>query len=167
MMKSKRRQKLQHAVDEQFSYRTYADEDVEVRRAGEHGLGVFAIRQFTPGEIVIEATGQSIAKSDYEGSEYVMELDDDWYLEPATPAAFLNHACNPNCELIQVGQGKKATLVVVAVCNVEPGRELTFDYGWEAFDWTPACRCGSRRCRGWVVSADQVSRVDSLRQSAE
>ena len=164
---SKRRGKLQRIVDRQFSYRDFADEEVEVRSAGSHGLGTFAVRAFTPGEIVLEVAGQSIAKSEYEGSEYAMDLDEDWFVEPQTPAAFLNHSCDPNCELIQVGQRKKATLVIVALCNIEPGRELTFDYGWEAFDWTPKCRCGSRRCRGWIVSADQVLRVADLKEAAK
>ena len=68
------------------------------------GKGVFAARQFLPGELVIEITGQYHPRRKYEGSDYVMEIDDQWVIEPNIPAAYLNHSCNPNCELIHVAK---------------------------------------------------------------
>ncbi|MEM6365315.1 MAG: SET domain-containing protein, partial [Planctomycetota bacterium] len=78
-----RRKKLQAKVDRDYWYRSYWDDDIEVRNTGKCGYGVFAARQFQPGELVTEVTGQLIRQKDYEGSEFVMELDDKWYLEPA------------------------------------------------------------------------------------
>ncbi|MEM9366876.1 MAG: SET domain-containing protein-lysine N-methyltransferase [Planctomycetota bacterium] len=146
-------------MDDHFSYRRYEDDDVEVKEAGKCGFGAFAVRRFLPGELVIEVTGQLLKKSEYDGSDYVMELSDELYLEPTTPGAFLNHSCSPNCELIQLTD---ESLGVVAICNIEPGTELTFDYGWEAFDWTPKCHCGTANCWGWVVALDEVKKMKKL-----
>ena len=53
----RRRKKLQSKVDKHYGYREYFDDDVEVRTS-KHGKGVFAARQFLPGELVMEITGQ-------------------------------------------------------------------------------------------------------------
>lgn len=159
VLDKKRRKELQKIVDDHFSYRRYSDDDVEVREAGKCGFGVFAARRFLPGELVIEVKGQLLKQSEYDGSDYVMELSDELYLEPMTPGAFLNHSCNPNCELIQLTD---EALGVVALCNIEPDTELCFDYGWEAFDWTPRCQCAAPNCRGWVVAADEVKKMKKM-----
>ena len=71
-----RREKLQRKVDAEYGYRRYRDRDVEVRKAN-CGFGVFARRQFLPGELIIEITGQLIARETYNGSRFVMELSDE------------------------------------------------------------------------------------------
>lgn len=154
----KRRKKLQAKVDEYYSYRTYEDSDIRVGE-GLSGTGVYAIRQFLPGELVFEVTGQLLRQSQYEGSSYVMELCDQWYLEPTIPGAFLNHSCSPNAELVQL---TTSSLAVVALCNIEPESEITFDYQWQAADWIPKCRCGALTCRGWVVAESGVETMKKL-----
>lgn len=154
----KRRQELQKKIDQIPGFRNYQDDHVEVRE-GKQGFGVFAVRRFLPGELVFELTGQYLPKKHYFGSDYVMDLNKDWYLEPTIPGAFLNHSCSPNCELIEIG---KDTLGLVAICNIEPEMEVTFDYQWEARDWIPRCRCGAMNCRGWVVSADSLAKMKKI-----
>lgn len=154
----RRRKKLQSKLDREYGYRNYHDEDVEVRE-GKCGAGVYASRQFLPGELVIEVAGQLLSQKSYEGSHFVMELDDRWYLEPAIPAAFLNHSCSPNCELLQI---TRYTLGLIAICNIEPGTEITFDYQWPAQKWVPRCRCGAPNCRGWVVEAASVEKMKKI-----
>jgi hypothetical protein len=159
----RRRKKLQSKVDKGYRYRDYSDSDVEVRTT-KCGKGVFAARQFLPGELVMEITGQYHRRRKYEGSDYVMEVDDQWVIEPNIPAAYLNHSCNPNCELIHV---TKFTLGLLALCNIEPGTEFTFDYQWEALDWIPRCQCGAPNCRGWVVSRDAVKKMEKLAKKTD
>lgn len=153
-----RRKKLQTKVDNDYGYRSYYDDDVEVQR-GKCGSGVYAVRQFLPGELVIEIVGQLLPRKGYDGSQFVMELDDQWYLEPRIPAAFLNHSCSPNCELLQI---TKYTLGLIAVCNIEQGTEITFDYRWPAVEWIPRCQCGAPNCRGWVVEESAVKKMEKL-----
>lgn len=156
---TKRRKKLQAKLDKMHSYRTYHDDDVEVHNGGRCGYGLFAARQFLPGELVIEIGGQLLRSEDCSESQYLMELDDQWCLEPAIPGAFLNHSCNPNSELVQL---TKRTLGIVAICNIDPGAEIRFDYRWPANEWTPRCQCGAPNCRGWIVDEDEVPKMKKI-----
>ena len=160
----KRRKKLQAKLDSYYGYRQYSDDDVEVRDSKRRGSGVFAMRQFLPGELILEVRGQLLRKKRYAGSTYVMELDEKWYLEPSIPAAFLNHSCNPNAELVQL---TKHTLAIVALVNIEPESEITFDYQWEAADWLPRCGCGAPNCRGWVVEAGGIKKMQKYAKKAK
>ncbi|WP_153558007.1 SET domain-containing protein [Roseimaritima sediminicola] len=158
-LSKKRRRQLQAKLDKLYDYRHYADDDIAVREVKPYGVGVFAQRQFLPAELVMEVQGQLIPQDRYDGSSYVMEMDSEWYLEPAIPAAFVNHSCSPNCELVQL---TKTTMALVAICNIEAESQLTFDYGWEAADWIPECACQARNCRGWVVDKSQVKKMKKL-----
>ncbi len=154
----RRRKKLQARVDREYGYRAYCDDDVEVQQ-GKCGAGVHAVRQFLPGELIIEIRGQLLPKKTYDGSTFVMDLDEKWFLEPTIPAAFLNHSCNPNAELLQI---TRYTMGLIALCNIQPRSEITFDYQWPALDWIPECQCGAPTCRGWVVGADEVKEMRRL-----
>ena len=150
----KRRKKLQTAVDSDYGYRRYEDRDVYVYdHGGKLGCGVFAARQFLPGELIFEITGQLIPTDKYDGSSYAMTLDDDWYLELIISGAFINHSCSPNCDMVQVTDISNG---LVARCNIEPGTELCFDYQWEAQPWIQKCRCGAKNCRCWVGAEGDV-----------
>ncbi|MEM9644124.1 MAG: SET domain-containing protein-lysine N-methyltransferase [Planctomycetota bacterium] len=156
----KRRKFLQKKIEKDYGYRRYHDDDIEViDRGGKLGCGILAARQFLPGELVMEVRGQLIPRKKYEGSTYVMELDNKWYLEPAIPAAFVNHSCDPNTELVKI---TKHSLGFISICNIEAETEVTFDYQWEAKDWIPRCRCGSANCRGWVVGAPEVAKMEKI-----
>ncbi len=154
----KRRKQLQAKIDQIDGYRRYCDDDVEIRR-GKYGHGVYAVRQFLPGELVFEVKGQMISQKKYAGSDYVMEFSRKWFLEPGIPAAFLNHSCSANAELARIS---KDALGLVAICNIEPDSEVTFDYQWEPHEWTPRCRCGAPNCRGWVVAEDAVDKMRKI-----
>ncbi len=162
-LRKRRRKKLQRRVDRDYQYREYRDEDVQVKSTS-CGKGVFAARQFLPGELVMEITGQLLRRDQYDGSSYVMELTDKWSMEPTIPAAYLNHSCSPNCELLQL---TKYSLGLLALCNIEAGTELTFDYQWPALDWIPRCQCGAPNCRGWVVGKDDVKKMAKLARKAK
>ena len=159
-LSKKRRKKLQSAVDRDYGYRSYQDRDVYViDRGGSVGRGVFAARQFLPGELIIEIAGQLVSAKSYDGSTYAMHLDKKWLLEPTIPGAFVNHSCNPNCDMLQITD---VTNGLIARCNIEPGSEICFDYQWEAQNWIPRCRCGAPGCRGWVVAHSEVKKMKRI-----
>src|SRR5690606_14134521 len=62
------------------------------------GDGVYACRSFRRGQRVGRVYGEVVGGD--EGSEYAIDLGDDRLLEPGAPFRFLNHSCEPNCELI-------------------------------------------------------------------
>jgi hypothetical protein len=97
-------------------------------------------------------------------SDYCMDLGDEVALEPQAPFRFLNHSCQPNCALVrqEYGEaeesGEPDELWVECVADVEPGQELTIDYGWPA-DAAIPCGCDSPSCRGWVVAQEELGRL--------
>lgn len=129
------------------------------------GRGVFARRPYTTGDAIGEITGEVMDDPDY-GSDFCMELGGDLTLEPARPFRYLNHSCQPNCEIVQWHAEEDATetdgrLWLHALHAIRPREELTIDYAWPA-DVAIPCRCGSRACRGWIVAADQIDQLDAL-----
>ena len=57
---------------------------------------------------------------------------------------FTNHSCSPNA-LIQVEDGE---ISFFALRDLEPGDEITVDYGLTHHEGRLACRCGAPGCRG-------------------
>ena len=62
------------------------------------------------------------------------------------PMRFTNHRCSPNARLsIQGGR-----IEFYALRAIEPGEEITVDYGETHHEGTLACRCGAANCIGWL-----------------
>jgi SET domain-containing protein len=99
------------------------------------GLGLYAREPFKTGEFVMEYTGNRIPtkEADILETRYLFEIDKDWTIDGSprsNTARYMNHACYPNCET-DIVNGK---ILITAVRDIEPGEELTFDYGEEYFD---------------------------------
>ncbi len=47
------------------------------------------------------------------------------------PAQYINHSCNPNCELVQWDVDCLPRICFFAKNKINSGMELTFDYNWE------------------------------------
>jgi hypothetical protein len=123
----------------------------------EIGRGVFACRGFRKGEVVGAIRGRVI-RDPHHGSSYCIAVDDGCVLEPRAPFRFLNHSCQPNCEVYYHEDERPAetgTLWLQTLRAVRPGAQLTIDYAWPA-DAAIPCGCRSRECRGWVVSRDEL-----------
>ncbi|KAG1712393.1 hypothetical protein DVH05_000141 [Phytophthora capsici] len=56
----------------------------------------------------------------------------------------VNHSCNPVAKFVDVGNGRRTTVVVVTTERIHRGQEVTADYGDDL--WF-VCRCGSADCR--------------------
>lgn len=143
-------------------------------RSGVHGYGVFA-RDFIPqGERIIEYVGERITKREAErreaarlarraagkdGCVYVFEMTKRYDIDgdvPWNPARHINHSCAPNCEV----QDIRGRIWIVALRDLLPGEELTYDYGFDyAESWNHPCRCGAADCAGYIVNKAQRWRV--------
>lgn len=44
---------------------------------------------------------------------------------------YVNHSCNPNCELQTWSVGNECRLVIVALKDIDSGVEITIDYNWQ------------------------------------
>jgi uncharacterized protein len=125
------------------------------------GKALYAEADFEAGVEIGIVEGEMINDPDY-GSEYCIALDDQTSIEPAAPFRFLNHSCEPNCELLiwEFEDSGERQLSVHSIVPIKMGEELTIDYAWPA-DAAIHCLCGSKACRGWIVSKCELSDVEA------
>ena len=127
-----------------------------------YGLGVFASKKIKGGLPVGKIEGEFHPDKKYD-SEYAMSFNDG-ALEPEEPYRFVNHSCDPNCELVELvvadqNSGKVFhELWIYALTDIKRGEQLTLDYAWPYTD-AIECQCGSPNCRGWIVAANEVEKV--------
>ena len=124
------------------------------------GSGVFASRRLKAGMVIGEINGE-ISDEHPADPSYCMELASGKLLEPAAPLRFVNHSCDPNCELFYWFDEDDPQAVVEdrlwlqTIRDIEPGGELLIDYCWPA-DASIRCQCGAANCRGWIVDPDEL-----------
>lgn len=112
------------------------------------GLGLFATRSFKKGERIIEYFGRVISKEEEYSSKskYLFEISSRRTIDGTQRdnfARYINHSHAPNCEPAIV----KGRVWIDAVKRLEPGDELTYDYGEEYVNEhikPYGCRCA--RC---------------------
>ena len=142
---------------------------IRVGPSGIEGTGVFAKRMIPRGTRIIEYTGarrtiESLATDVANGKDpgvYLIHLHYGMVIDGSidgNDARFINHSCDPNCEIYVFDD----RLYAYAMRDITSDEELTFDYGLRpppgisvkkgrAKDY--ACRCGSPNCRGNPVGA--------------
>jgi hypothetical protein len=124
--------------------------DVIVKDAGPKGLGVFALRDFAPGEFVFRRRygrilrNQEIGSLSEEDQRHLCELDWDRSAVLLPPGCYLNHACDPTAM-------RKGTHVY-AWKAIRQDEEITIDYRLNAFTGERCeCICGSTNCAGSFI----------------
>ncbi|MEO8751685.1 MAG: SET domain-containing protein-lysine N-methyltransferase [Casimicrobiaceae bacterium] len=77
------------------------------------------------------------------------------HVVPARPWCFLNHECDPSCD-VQVEGG---ILYLVARRDLRSGAELTFDYATteRCIAARSPCRCGALQCRGRLAGYTELT----------
>jgi len=141
----------------------------EVRPSSVHGFGGFAVRRIPRGTRIAEYVGERLTEAEVDarysddrpdpGHTFLFHLGGDAYIDAShqgNESRFINHSCDPNCES-DVVDGR---VYIIALRDIEPGEELTYDYALEIEeDSTPeedaayACRCGSPQCRGTMLES--------------
>ncbi len=129
----------------------------EARPAGEKGWGAFAVEPIPAGETVAAFGGWVVPTSvlgtfSHDRQSRSIQVDVDLYLvsdETPEPGDMLNHSCEPNC-------GLSGQMLLVAMRDIDPGEELSFDYAMcDASDYDEfRCLCGKPTCREIVTGAD-------------
>lgn len=130
--------------------------DVVIRKS-RNGRGVFARREFLPGETVFRVMGKRITcneddEMDDRTRANTYRYDADTYISPAGRVGdLLNHSCAPNAKVVRDG----AKLLIVAALRIPAGEEVAIDYSTilGADDvWEMRCNCGAKNCRGIIRS---------------
>jgi len=124
-----------------------------------HGRGGFATKKIRQGSRVIEYVGERIGKDESlrrceQNNEFIFSLNDSQDLDgnvPWNPARFINHSCTPNCEATL----DEDRIWLCALRDVEPGEEITFNYGFDLVDYKDyPCHCGSSNCVRYIVAEE-------------
>ena len=118
------------------------------------GKSVFATEIFKKGEKITNFdgdlfTGDQLPETESDGisnpSRY-MQIGKNLYQGPSSNLeTFTNHSCDPNCGVVI--NGVKA--ILVAIKDIFPGEEITWDYSTTIDDdtWFMKCACDADICR--------------------
>ncbi len=125
--------------------------DVEVRPSSIHGLGLYALRTFEPGEVVLRwdlshvISNEALASLPLSERTYTHPLDEDRTLIVQPPERFVNHSCNNNTAV--------RDLCDVAVRPISTGEEITSNYSTDGSGSEFICSCGNQACLQIVGAA--------------
>jgi uncharacterized protein len=134
-----------------------------------HGAGVYTTAPIAKGALVLEYTGPRMRVKQTDGLyaegdvTYLFGMDGGkTIIDGFGMAAFVNHSCDPNCESDQI----KGRIWIVAIRDIAPGEELTYDYN--IYDAEPgedaSCHCGAPNCRGTMLCEEEVARHKRILQ---
>ena len=139
-----------------------------------HGKGIFATRDIKKNTKIIQYIGEKVSKkegdkrsesridkylnSEKTGSVYIFELNKKFDIDGAVSynkARYINHSCNPNCEVDIIDD----EIWISSIKKIKKGEELSYDYGYEfnKNDFRDhRCMCGSKNCIGFIISSDDL-----------
>jgi SET domain-containing protein len=139
-----------------------------VRSSKVHGNGVFARRKISAGTRIIEYRGeritwdQALRRAEAGGAPvshtFLFTLADGRVIDGGcrgNDARWINHACEPNCEALEVD----GRVFIYALRDIARGEELNYNYAL-VYDarHTPAvkrafaCHCGTPGCTGTMLA---------------
>ena len=144
----------------------------KVKKSKVHGSGVFATKKIRRNIKIIQYIGEKVLRSEGDkrsekrikqylnsektGSVYIFELNKKFDIDGSplyNKARYINHSCNPNCE-VDIVNGE---IWISSIKAIKEGEELSYDYGYE-FDREDfrdhVCKCGSKNCIGYIISSD-------------
>ena len=141
------------------------------KRSTIHGTGGFARVDIRRGKRLIEYVGNKLSKAKAQAAlnnqnAYIFTLDDTYDIDgsvPWNPARFLNHSCNPNCEVEII----RSRIWIYTLRYIKAGEELTYNYSYDFEDYEDRpCNCGAANCVGYMVAERFFDTVRLLRQSS-
>jgi SET domain-containing protein len=133
-----------------------------VRPSRIHSVGVFTTTSIRKGARVVEYAGPRITPEEadrlYDGAArtYLYGLEDGkTIIDGEGLGAYLNHSCDPNCEIDEI----KSRAWIFALRDIAAGEELLWDYNLYDDEAPAPCHCGSSKCRGTMYSREWMARM--------
>jgi len=132
------------------------------------GLGLFALKPIKKGEFIAYYTGRIISnkEADQLWTKYLFELNSRWTVDGSSRknlARYINHSCRPNAET----DVKKLKIIITAIKNIQPGDEITYNYGrayFNAFIKPIGCKCEA--CRKKRLEARRETRRVAVQEKS-
>tara|TARA_A100001015_G_scaffold284991_1_gene352055 strand:+ start:3030 stop:3521 length:492 start_codon:yes stop_codon:yes gene_type:complete len=144
----------------------------KIKKSKVHGIGIIATKNIQKNTKIIQYIGDKISKKEgdkrsaerikkylnkkNEGSVYIFELNKKFDIDGSpmyNKARFINHSCEPNCEVDII----KNEIWITSIKNIKKDQELNYDYGYpfDKDDYKDhICKCGSKKCIGYIISQD-------------
>jgi len=118
------------------------------------GLGLFATQPIKRGVYIATYRGWRITTEEADrrearGAKYQFEINKRWTIDGSprwNVARYINHSCRPNAKPV----GRRGGIVIVALRRIEPGEEITYDYGRQYVEYfleNGGCHCAACRRR--------------------
>ena len=133
-----------------------------VRPSPIHAVGVYTSTPIRKGTRVVEYEGERISPQEadrrYDGVSrtYLYGLEDGkTVIDGHGLGAYLNHSCDPNCEVDEI----KGRVWLFALRDIAAGEELVWDYNLYDDEEPAPCHCGSRKCRGTMYSREWMAKM--------
>jgi SET domain-containing protein len=131
-----------------------------IRPSRIHAAGVFTTVPLRKGARIVEYTGPRISPEEadrrYDGAPrtYLYGLEDGkTVIDGDGMGAFLNHSCEPNCEVDEID----GRVWIFAIRDIGAGEELVWDYNLYDDEDPAPCHCGSPKCRGTMYSHEWMA----------
>ncbi|GAA6060898.1 hypothetical protein JCM10212_000181 [Sporobolomyces blumeae] len=155
--------------NQRFQKKQYAP--IEVVQTEKKGFGVRASENISADTFIYEYVGEVIGPTpfakkmkDYanEGIKhfYFMALDKEVFIDATKKGGkgrFLNHSCNPNCQVAKWTVGKKMRMGIFAKRDIAKNEELTFNYNVDRYGHVAQeCFCGEPNCVGFIGGKTQT-----------
>ncbi len=144
---------------------------LRVGRSRIHGYGIFTTRPFTRGQLLLLGDGVLWREADDFDDTYALitpgyEKDSagsdgpPMFWDLACQSRWINHCCEPNSAVDTkwIAPEERVEAWWTAVCDIEKGEELTYDYAFSA-ECAEVCYCRAPGCRGLIVDADEIAQV--------
>ncbi len=134
-----------------------------IRSSSIHAAGCYTTAPIASRTLVVEYTGPRISKAEADERYEDMALtylfgvgDGARVIDGHGTAMFINHSCDPNCEADE----RRGKVWIIALRDIQPGEELTYDYNlYDGDDDDARCNCGTKKCRKTMFSPDEVRRL--------
>jgi len=137
------------------------------------GLGLFATKPIKKGAKIVRYFGPLLdsrkKKDDAIENKYLFELNGRWTIDGSVReniARYINHACKPNAE--SDVRPRKRKVFIRAIKNIEPGEEISYDYGtdyFKAYLKPIGCKCDA--CEKKRKKKRAEARAERLRLKAK
>ncbi|GAB4838154.1 hypothetical protein Ancab_027683 [Ancistrocladus abbreviatus] len=150
------------------------EKKIKIIKTEHCGWGVEAAESINKGDFIIEYIGEVIDDAlceqrlwdmKYKGVKnfYMCEIQKDFTIDATfkgNASRFLNHGCDPNCNLEKWQVEGETRVGVFAAQAIEIGEPLTYDYRFVQFGPEVKCYCGAANCQGYLGTKRKTGSVD-------
>lgn len=134
------------------------------------GWGVRTKLPIAKGTYILEYVGEVVTEREFkqrmasiylnDTHHYCLHLDGGLVIDGqrmGSDCRFVNHSCEPNCEMQKWSVNGLSRMVLFAKRGIEQGEELTYDYNFSLFNPSEGqpCRCNMPQCRGVIGGKSQ------------